>query len=149
MATDVLLMQTVDGLGVEGDVVKVADGYARNYLLPKKLGAPVTAGTRRQLGKIQAEREADAKRKLETARNLANVLQTVSCTIPVKVGENEKLFGSVTNTDIAAALRGQSLDIDRHLIELDDPIRELGVYDVAVKLHPEVEAKVKVWVVEE
>jgi large subunit ribosomal protein L9 len=149
MATEVLLMRNVEGLGNEGDVVKVADGYARNYLLPGKLAAPVTAGTRRQLEKMQAEREAEAKQKIETARNMANVLQTVSCTIPVKVGEGEKLFGSVTTGDIAEALRGQSLEIDRHLIALDEPIRELGVYDVPVKLHPEVNAKVKVWVVEE
>lgn len=149
MATDILLVKDIEGLGSEGDVVKVADGYARNYLLPKGLGAPVTDATRRRLVKVRKEREAGLKQKLESARNLANVLRTVSCTIPVKVGENEKLFGSVTNGDIAEALKAQSIEIDRHLIALDEPIRELGVYDVNVKLHPEVEAAVKVWVVEE
>jgi large subunit ribosomal protein L9 len=149
MATEILLMKDVEGLGAEGDVVKVHDGYARNFLLPRGMGAPVSDGMRRKLEKSRRVRDAERKQKLEAAQNMANVLRTISCTIPVKVGENEKLFGSVGNGDIAASLKAQSIEIDRHLIVLDEPIRELGVYDVPVKLHPDVEAAVKVWVVEE
>lgn len=150
MVTEVLLMTDVSGLGSEGDVVRVADGYARNYLLPKKLAALATDETRQRLAKIRREREAAIKAELTAARELAEKFKKISCTIPVKVGKDEKLYGSVTTSDIADALKAQGIkEIDKHKLLLDEPIRELGVFDVKIKLHPEVEASVKVWVVEE
>jgi large subunit ribosomal protein L9 len=149
MATEVLLMAVVDGLGKEGDVVTVADGYARNYLLPRELAAPVTEATRRRLVKIQAEREKELAEALSGAKELAKQVSAASCTIAVKVGEGEQLYGSVTESDIVDSLKAQGIELDRHQVVLEDPIKELGTYDVLVSLHPEVEATVKVWVVEE
>ena len=149
MATEVLLMVDVEDLGSEGDVVKVADGYARNYLLPKKLAAPVTEATRRRLAKLQQERETKRRLALEEARQMANRLEGVSCTLAVKTSEDGKLYGSVTPADIADALAQQGVKLDRHVFVLEGPVKELGVFDVPVRLHPEVETTVKVWVVEE
>jgi len=149
MVTEVLLMKDVESLGSEGDVVQVADGYARNYLLPRKLGAPVTEVTRRRLARIREERETKLKAEIEAATNLAKRLAGVSCTTVVKTAEDGKMYGSVTTSDISDALKAQGIDLDRHDLLLERPIKELGVFDVDVKLHPEVKATVKVWVVEE
>lgn len=150
MVTEVLLMAGVPDLGAEGDIVKVADGYARNYLYPQKLGAPVTETTKRRLARIQQERELARKAELVAAQAMAGKLAGISCTIPVKVGQDENMYGSVTAADILESLKSQGVeDVDEHTLLLDDPIKELGVYDVQVKLHPEVSAAVKVWVVEE
>lgn len=149
MSMEVLLMTDVPDLGSEGDVVTVADGYARNYLLPREKAAPVTEATRRRLGKIRALRDKEHKTALQAARQRADKLKNVSCTIPVKVAEGEKLYGSVTVADIADALAKQNVDIDKDSLVLDQPIKELGVFDIKVALLPEVEATIKVWVVEE
>ncbi len=148
MAIEVFLMADVPDLGIEGDVVTVANGYARNYLLPRKLAAPVTDATRRQLAKLQREREATRKADLEAAQARVARIENASCTIPVKADEG-KLYGSVTPADIEAALKSQGVDLDRDMLQLEAPIKELGVYDVVVKLHAEVETTIKVWVVEE
>ncbi len=149
MATEVLLMAVVDGLGKEGDVVNVADGYARNYLLPRDLAAPVTEATRRRLAKRQVEREKEQAQSLAVAKALAKKVSAASCTIAVKVGEGEQLYGSVTASDIVDALKSQDVGIDRHQVVLSEPIKQLGSFDVAVRLHPQLETKLKVWVVEE
>lgn len=149
MATEVLLMSDVANLGAEGDVVQVADGYARNYLLPKSLAAPVNEATRRRLEKLRKEREAELKARLQGALEAAKRLENVSCTIPVKTGEDEKLYGSVGVEDIAEALQKQGVELDKHLLQLEKPIKELGVFDIPVKLHPDVDVAVKVWIVEE
>ena len=149
MALEVLLMTNVADLGSEGDVVTVADGYARNYLLPKKLAAPVTEATRRRLAKIQEERDADLKAQLESARARAAQLEKASCTITVKVGEDEKMYGSVGVSDIVSAFQEQGVELDKNTMVLAKPIKELGVFDVSIQLHPDIEASVKVWVVEE
>lgn len=149
MAIEMILMADVADLGAEGQVVKVADGYARNYLIPRKLAAPVTEATRRRLAKQRREREEQQKLELTAAKDLAARMSKVSCTIAAKAGTEEKLYGSVTNADIADSLKSQGFAIDKQKIGLDEPIKELGVYDISIKLHPEVEATVKVWVVEE
>lgn len=149
MATEVLLLAKVEDLGDEGAVVRVSDGYARNYLLPRNLGAPVTEATRRKLAKLQQQRESSVKDALASAQVLATKLESVSCTIPVKTGEDEKLYGSVTAAQIADVLKGQGIELDRHQLVLTDQIRELGVFTIPVKLHPEIEASIRVWVVEE
>ncbi len=150
MSVEVILMKEVTDLGVEGDVVKVSEGYARNYLLPRKVAAPVTDATRRQLARMREQREASAKEELSRAGELANRLASVSCTIVAKVGEDEKLYGSVAPSDIVDSLKSQGIDdVDKNHIVLEKPMKELGVYDVPVKLHPEVKTTIKVWVVEE
>jgi len=149
MAVEIQLMADVKDLGTEGQVVRVTEGYARNYLIPRKLGAPVTEATKRQLAKIQKQREALRKEALEKDRALAASIEKGSYTIPVKVGEGEKLFGSVTSADIVKALQSQGFEVDKHAVLLEDPIRELGVYEVKVKLQPEVTALIKVWIVQE
>ena len=148
MTMQVLLIAEVKDLGSEGDVVQVAEGYARNYLLPRKLAAPVTDASRRQIGRLRADREARLAAGLNAARELAARLSSVSVTIPVKTG-GDKLYGSVGQADIVKALKDQGLELDRHAVELEHPLKELGVFDVKVRVHPEVEASVKVWVVEE
>jgi large subunit ribosomal protein L9 len=149
MGTEVLLMSDVESLGAAGDVVTVSDGYARNYLLPRKLAAPVTAAARAKLAKLQQERAAIRKAELDEARKLAARLAAVSCTVTAKTGEEGKLYGSVTTADIAATLAAQGIEIDRHKIVLEAPLKDLGVFDVKVKVHTDVEATVKVWIVEE
>lgn len=149
MAKEVILMADVQGLGSEGDLVKVADGYARNYLLPQNLAAPVTEASRRRLQKKRKEREEQTVRERESAQKLAQVVEQTSCTIAVKTGEEGKLFGSVTSQDIAEALKAQGITVDKHQIDLPGPIRELGVFNVPIKLHPEIQATLKMWVVEE
>lgn len=149
MATEVILMADVKGLGGEGEVVRVAEGYARNYLLPRKLAAPVTGATRRQLEKKRKEREVTLAREKEGAEALVKTIEQISCTITVKTGEEGKMFGSVTAADIVAALKAQGVELDKRQIDLPDAIRETGVFNVPVNLHPEIKAALKIWVVEE
>jgi len=145
----VLLMTDVKDLGAEGAVVNVADGYARNFLLPRGLAAPVNEATRRRLVKMRSEREASMAARLAGARELAARLSGVSVTIPVKTSGAEKLYGSVGAPGIVKALADQGFEVERHMIDLEHLIKDLGVFEVKVKIHPEVEAAVKVWVVEE
>ena len=149
MSKEVILMAEIKGLGAEGDVVRVAEGYARNFLLPRKLAAPVTDATRRQLEKRRKERDAKTAVERDAAQNLAKTIEQVSCTITVKTGEGGKLFGSVTANDVVSALKAQGVIVDKHQVDLPEPIRELGVFNVGIKLHPEIQAAAKVWVVEE
>ena len=149
MALELILMADVEGLGLEGQTVNVTEGYARNYLLPRKLAVPISHAALKRLEKNRLARESRQQNERAAAQALAQALEQVSCTITVKVGENDKLFGSVNANDIAEALKAQKIELDRRKINLAEPIRELGVYTVKVKLHPEVEASLKVWVVGE
>lgn len=149
MSVEMILMQDVKDLGSAGQIVKVSEGYARNYLLPNKLAASVTESTRRQLAKLQAQREIERKAAVEKARDLSAAIQKGRYTIAMKVGEGDKLFGSVTAGDILKALASQGFELDKHAVELENPIKELGVFEVKVKVHPEVETLIKVWVVQE
>ena len=149
MSVEMILMQDVKDLGTAGQIVKVSEGYARNYLLPNNFAAPVTEATRRRLAKLQVQREAERKVAVEKARELAAAIQKGSYTIRVKVGEGDKLYGSVTAADVLKVLAAQGFELEKHAVELGEPIRELGAFDVKVKVHPEVEAAIKVWVVQE
>lgn len=149
MATEVILMDTVKDLGKEGDILKVKDGYARNFLFPQKLAAPVTEGTRRQLVKLQRERAEAAAAAAAAAKEIADKLVGVSVTLTAKTSDGEHLYGSVGAADIAAALAEQGFDIPRDAIVLEEPIKALGVLDVTVRLDAGVEATIKVWIVEE
>jgi large subunit ribosomal protein L9 len=146
---DVILRYDVPNLGHAGEAVNVADGYARNYLLPKGIAEKATKDN---LARIEAELRrraiAEAKEK-EECETLSKRLAEVSVTIARKAGEDDKLYGSVTNMDIAKALENEGLAIDRRKIQVDPPIRELGVFTVDVSVHPEVTATVRVWVVRE
>ncbi len=143
----VILKENVEKLGSEGDVVAVATGYARNYLIPRKLAIQATEKNRRSLDhEKRVETDLAAKEKKE-AEKLAGELSNLSCTIRMQAGENDRLFGSVTSLDIAAALEEQGIEIDRRKIILDEPLKELGVFTVPAKIHPDVMADIKVWVV--
>ena len=143
----VILKTNVEKLGREGDVVTVADGYARNYLVPRNLAIEATERNRRTLEHEDRMASARAAKEKRDAEKLATELASLSCTISVQAGENDRLFGSVTALDIAAALEEQDIQIDRRKIILDEPIKELGVFTVPAKIHPDVTADIKVWVV--
>ncbi len=149
MTKELILMADLEGVGLEGETVKVSDGYARNYLIPRKLAVPITQVALKRLEKNKLERDARHLKELEAAQALAAAIEKLSCTITSKVGENDKLFGSVTIADIIAALKQQGIELDKRKILLAEPIRELGVFQVKVKLHPQVETALKVWVVGE
>lgn len=149
MATEVLLMDQVEGLGIEGDIVRVAEGYARNFLFPKGVATEVTEGKKRQIEKKRLERLALLEKEKSAADELVKKLDGVECTISAKVSENGKMFGSVGIPQILEKLEEQGLKIDRSKVALAAPLHELGVFDISIKLHPEVTGTVKVWIVEE
>jgi large subunit ribosomal protein L9 len=149
MATEILLMDQVEGLGIEGDIVKVADGYARNYLFPRGLASEVTEGKKRQIEKKRMERLSHLEKEKTAAEELAKKIEGFECTISAKVGENGKMFGSVGIPQILEKIKEQGLELDRAKIVLPTPLHELGVFDVSIKLHSEVTGTLKVWIVEE
>jgi large subunit ribosomal protein L9 len=146
---EVILRQDVEKLGSRGQVVKVASGYARNFLLPNKIAVPATDANRKI---VEQERQAhvrkEAKQKGE-AEDLAKLVNGVSLTIAQKAGENDQLFGSVTSKDIAEGLAAQNFEIDRRKIQMDEPIKQLGDYKIPVRLHKDVTAEIAVHVVKE
>ena len=141
----VLLTETVDNLGSAGEVKKVADGYARNFLIPKGLAVPATAGV---LKEAELRRRAEARRQQQEeakGESLARTLSQVTLTFQAKAGETDKLYGSITNADIAEALeRETGQAIDKRKVELEEPIRELGSYYVPIKLLPDLAPRVTV-----
>ncbi|HEY7170895.1 MAG TPA: 50S ribosomal protein L9 [Vicinamibacterales bacterium] len=146
---EVILREHVDNLGRRGEIVKVADGYARNYLLPRKLALLVTEGNKKQIERERAKFEAKEAEERKIAEAMAARLATVEVVIPRRVGETEALYGSVTTADIAEALAAKGFEIDRRRLQLADPIKKVGESSVPVKLHREVTATVKVKVVAE
>ncbi len=148
METEIVLMHDVPGLGAQGDIKKVSPGYARNYLFPRALAAPATPRHIKALEIEKAKREAEARRALEELRREAETLSKASCTIQVQAGEDGKLFGSVTAAHIAEALEKAGFPLGKRQVELEEPLKELGVFNVAVRLHKEVAATLKVWIVE-
>jgi large subunit ribosomal protein L9 len=140
----VILVQLVDNLGDIGDVVEVANGYGRNYLIPRGLAITATAKNKRQLEHEQRLRVHRIARAQQDAQVFANELQTVSCRFIRKAGEEGKLFGSVTTMDIAECLKEAGFEVDRRRIQLEQPIRSLGEFAVPVRLRPEVVAELKV-----
>lgn len=146
MATHVILQENVDNLGRTGDIVRVKDGYARNFLVPRGL-AVVADG--RNVRHLEHQKRLAAARKhkaLASARGLAEQLGSAAVTITKEAGEDNKLFGSVTNRDIAEALSADGFDVDKRHIHIEEPIRTLGVKQVAIKLHAEIETTLTVYV---
>ena len=145
----VILRQNTEGLGQVGEVVDVKDGYARNFLIPRKLAYAALKGNVKALEEEKKTLSKKREQELATAETLAAELEKVSVTIPVQVGEEDKIFGSVTTQMISDALKEKGHEIDKRKIEIDEPIKALGIYGVSIKLHPSVNAKIKVWVVRE
>ncbi len=145
----VILRENVENLGTIGDVVKVSDGYARNFLLPRKL---VVAADEHNIAYIEHHKKALEKKRLAqsaASRELAKKLGDFSCTLARKVGEGDKLFGSVTSSDIVDALKKAGYEVEKRAIQLEGGIKTLGVHPVTVKLQHDVTATLKVWVVKE
>ncbi|MGA3039804.1 MAG: 50S ribosomal protein L9 [Bryobacteraceae bacterium] len=146
---EVILREDIERLGNRGQVVKVANGYARNFLLPKRLAVAATDANRKI---VEQERQAhlrrEAKQKGE-AEDLSKLLSGVTVTIAQKAGENDQLFGSVTSKDVADALAAKNFTIDRRKVLLDEPIKQLGEFKIPVRLHKDVTAEVTVQVVKE
>ena len=146
---DIILLEDVKSLGKKGDRVKVSDGYARNFILPKKLGIEATARNLNELRLQKANEEKVAALRLEEAKAFAVKVEEKPVTLTVKVGEGGKLFGSVSTKEIAAAAESQrGLEIDKKKMVLPDPIRACGTYEVPVRLHRDVTAKLKVIITE-
>jgi large subunit ribosomal protein L9 len=145
----VILKQDVESLGKVGEIVDVKPGYARNYLIPKGMGLAATDKNIRRLQVEQQQSQLKMTKDRKNAEKLAEKLNEVSCTAMVTVGEEDKVFGSVTTQTIADLLKEKGFDIDRKKIVLDEPIKALGIYTIPIKLHAEVEAKIKLWVVKE
>jgi len=144
----VILQRPVDKLGVPGDVVNVADGYARNYLIPRGLAAPASKGAVLHRTRLREAHDKRIQQALGEARATADRLAATPLRIPARAGEDGRLFGSITVADVAAALeRTAGMAIDRKRIHLPEPIRSIGTHDVAVHLHPDVNASVTVEVV--
>jgi len=146
---EVILTEKVSGLGREGDIVKVSDGYARNFLIPKQLAVEAIEKNRRLLEHKSRQKINQDARQRKEAEKLASELVNLSCTIPMRAGETDRLFGSVTSMDIAKALKEQGFEVDRRKIELNEPIKELGAFTVPIRIHADVVANVRVLVIRE
>jgi len=146
---EVILRRDVHDLGRAGEMVQVRPGYARNFLIPQGIALLATEGNRRRFQEERRQIEQSAERDRENAAELAGKLDGQSVTFKVRAGEEGRLFGSVTTTDIAEALERDGFTVDRRDIRLEDPIKELGVYDIVIRLHADVEPALKVWVVAE
>jgi large subunit ribosomal protein L9 len=146
---EVILRQAIEKLGHPGDIVKVSAGYARNYLLPRGFAYEATAGNRKRIEQERARLEQAEEQRRGSASELAARLEQVSLTFSARVGDEGKLFGSVTSADIAHQLEGQGFTVERRQIELHEPIRALGVYRVPIRLHADVHPEIKVWVIKQ
>jgi len=149
MAVEVLLIDHVEGLGIEGDIVKVSNGYARNFLFPKGYASEVTEGLKRKVENKRILRIEKLEKDKITSQELADKLSELEVKIQVKIGENGKMFGSVGIPQIKSYLLNEGIDIEKSRFKLHTPISNLGSFDIAVNLHPEVEAIFKLIIVEE
>ena len=147
MSIEVILREHVEHLGSRGEVVKVANGYARNFLFPRKLALAVTAENKRQIERDRAKAEAREAEERQVAEALLRRLEALDVSIARRVGEHETLYGSVTSADIAEALQAQDFTVDRRKIQLPEPLKTIGEHTVPVKLTREITAKLKVKVV--
>jgi large subunit ribosomal protein L9 len=146
---EIVLTKDYHDLGKALDVLTVKDGFARNFLIPNGIAVPATSGNMKRVAEAKRISELNEKKKLNEACERAKKIEQVPCTIPVKVGEEDRIFGSVTAQEIAEFLRKEGFEIEKSNIALEEPIKQLGVYTVTVSLYKDVAAKVKVWVVKE
>ena len=145
----VILRSNIEQLGKIGQVVDVAAGYARNYLIPKDLAYLANKGNLKRIEFDKKKANVIAAKEVVAARQQADKMKEVSLTFQVKVSEEEQLYGSVSSSDIVSEMGKQGYEIDRRRVLLDEPIKQLGVYNVGIRLHPEVETEIKIWVVKE
>ncbi|SRR5712692_462819 len=145
----VILRQDHEKLGKMGETIVVKDGYARNFLIPRKIAYQATEGSLRALEEEKKQYAMRTQKELRNSEKLSKDLEKISLTVKMKVGEDDKLFGSVTSQVIADSLQEKGFSIDKRMIELEEPIKALGIYTVNVKLQNNVTGKVKVWVVRE
>ena len=145
----IILKETIQKLGKAGEIVETKAGYARNYLIPQGLAVAATAANMKVYEQERAAIERKHAKEIEAAEALAAQLNKVSITATIQVGEEDRVFGSITNQNIADLLNEKGFDIDRKKIILEEPLKALGVYEVPIKLHSEVEAQIKVWIVRE
>src|SRR3954452_23938756 len=144
---EVILRQAVENLGKPGDVVKVSNGYARNFLLPHGVAFEATPGNLKRIQQEKDRLEAAENERRDAAQGLATKLEQVQLTFSARVGEEGKLFGSVTTADIAQQLESQGFHIEKRQIDLHEPIKALGVYKVPLRLHADVKPEIRVWVI--
>lgn len=145
----VILKEEYKRLGKAGEIIEVKPGYARNFLVPRGIAVEATSSNLKVFEEQKKLEVSKMNRAQKSAEELAKQLEKVSCTASVAVGEEDRVFGSVTSQTIADLLGEKGFEIDRRKIVLDEPIKALGIYEVPIKLHPEVEVKIKVWVVKE
>lgn len=145
----VILRKDFDSLGKAGEFVNVKNGYARNFLIPQQIALKADSVNIKKLENEKKHSELKLNRDKKSALQLAEELNKISCTATVTVGEDDKIFGSVTTQNISDLIKEKGFEVDRKKIILDEPIRALGIYTVPIKIHPEVEAKIKLWVVKE
>jgi large subunit ribosomal protein L9 len=146
---EVILRQSVEKLGSPGDVVKVSNGYARNYLLPRGIAVIATEGNKKQIEAQRQRLEAAEDARRDQAQGMAGTLEQVSLTFSARVGEEGKLFGSVTAGDIVQQLEALGHKIEKRQVDLHEPIKALGVYRVPIRLHADVKPEIKVWVIKQ
>jgi len=144
---EVILKQDVNKIGKAGSIVKIKDGFARNFLIPNNLAVPVTASNIKMLEEEKKRRSLEMDRIRKEAEQIKVKLAGLSLTMPVLTQEEDKLYGSITTQDLSRLLKEEGFEIDKSRIMLDEPIKALGIYEVPIDLHPEVSARVKVWVV--
>jgi large subunit ribosomal protein L9 len=146
---EVILRNAIDKLGHPGDIVTVSSGYARNFLLPRGFAFEATEGNRKRIALEKSRLEAAENERRQAAETIAERMGEVSLTFAARVGEEGKLFGSVTTSDIAHQLEAQGFHVEKRQIELNEPIKALGVYRVGVRLHADVKPEIKVWVIKQ
>jgi large subunit ribosomal protein L9 len=144
---NIILLEDVDKLGVVGDVVDVADGYARNYLIPKRFAMKASKGSLKQIENIKAQRASRKEREYYRNKLFADKIQGVSIDIPVEIGDDDQIYGSITNIRIAQELAEKGFEIDKRKIVLSEPIKSLGVYNVTIDLIDDIQPTIRVWVV--
>lgn len=145
----VLLLQPINGLGAEGDTVTVRAGYARNFLLPRKLALPITQANKKHVESLLKAREAREQKEFEEARTLSERIEKTSIAVAVKTGEGGKMFGAVTANDLLERLKEEGIEISKKQLQLAAPIKELGSHTATVKLHSDIETELKFEVVSE
>ncbi len=144
---EIILKQDVNKIGKAGSVVKVKDGFARNFLIPNGLAVPLNASNLKHLEEEKKKRSLQEEKTKKEAQELRDKIASFSLTIPVLVHEGEKLYGSITSQEISTALKEEGFDLDKSRIKLEEPLKALGIYEIPVDLHPEVSFKLKVWIV--
>jgi large subunit ribosomal protein L9 len=143
---DIILSKDIKTLGKVGEVIKVKDGYARNYLIPKKFAYAATPANLKRIEQQEKKRKAQSDQDKKAAEEIAAKLNKASCTLSVEVNDLDKLYGSVSESDIARALEIEGFIVDKKSIIMEKPIEELGIFEVGINLYPEVTAKIRLWV---